>query len=350
MFGIYRTLLAILVVLQHLVLAPFVGSAAVVAFFVLSGYLMTYVMQRSYGYAPGGIARFCTNRFLRLFPSYWASLIICVATIMWVGADAARTFNRPMGIPDDLGGWLANLTMIYPAAMPPDFKPRIAPATWALTIELVFYALIALGISRNRLLTWIWFAAGLSWHIYVVVARLDFAWQYSFIGAGALPFATGALLYHHAKDLLRIVPQTRALLAVGVLGALAAPALVVLGRVMDSNVALQLGIYGNLLAHASIICALARLQPGKWKKLDEVVGDWSYHIYILHWATGLLWAVGVLGMASPERNLSGLVVAGLATLTAIAISLLLTRFVDAPIRSLRAKLRGTGDLARIEPR
>ena len=55
MFGTYRILLAIMVVLLHYADVPMIGQYAVFAFFSLSGYLMTFIMQQNYGYTARGI-------------------------------------------------------------------------------------------------------------------------------------------------------------------------------------------------------------------------------------------------------------------------------------------------------
>jgi peptidoglycan/LPS O-acetylase OafA/YrhL len=65
MFGTFRTILAALVVLQHFSPARLVGSMAVFAFFTLSGFLMTMLMDTTYRGRPEA---FALNRFLRLYP------------------------------------------------------------------------------------------------------------------------------------------------------------------------------------------------------------------------------------------------------------------------------------------
>jgi peptidoglycan/LPS O-acetylase OafA/YrhL len=44
-----------------------IGGYAVFGFYILSGYLMTLIMQKNYGYSRGGVARYAVNRFLRIY-------------------------------------------------------------------------------------------------------------------------------------------------------------------------------------------------------------------------------------------------------------------------------------------
>lgn len=73
MFGTYRTLLAVMVIFLHLGGMPVIGGYAVFGFYILSGYLMTLIMHKNYGYTRDGVARYAINRFLRIYPIYWVS-------------------------------------------------------------------------------------------------------------------------------------------------------------------------------------------------------------------------------------------------------------------------------------
>lgn len=94
MFGTYRTFLALIVVVHHLISIPIIGHYAVHGFFILSGYLMTFVMNVSYGYSLRGIRAFSINRFLRLYPSYWVVLLLTLLSIAFFGESNAIKYRE----------------------------------------------------------------------------------------------------------------------------------------------------------------------------------------------------------------------------------------------------------------
>ncbi|MFT6073162.1 MAG: peptidoglycan/LPS O-acetylase OafA/YrhL [Yoonia sp.] len=154
---------------------------AVQGFFVLSGYLMALVVCQVYGYSPRGFIAFASNRLLRLLPSYWVVLCLSVFVILIVGNQTSYTFRRAMYLPQTLPEWMQNATMIFPSWFPSDVKPRLPPATWALTVELFYYALIGLGLFHYKALTWTIFSAALAYHLTTIVLGYGFAFRYSFI-------------------------------------------------------------------------------------------------------------------------------------------------------------------------
>ncbi len=81
MFGTYRTFLALMVVALHLG-GLSMGGYAVFGFYVLSGYLMTLIMQNNYGYSALGFYKYALNRFLRIYPIYWVSIVF---SAIWFG-------------------------------------------------------------------------------------------------------------------------------------------------------------------------------------------------------------------------------------------------------------------------
>ena len=334
MFGLYRTFLAILVAFSHLVPVPVIGQHAVAGFFVLSGYLMTHIMQESYGYTGGGRGRFVVNRALRLYPSYLATLLLTVGVIAVVGSDATAAFHPYLSLPPSLSLWLQNLSLVFLDWMPNTVQPRLSPATWALTTELFYYALICAGISRSMRATLVWLVVSIAYHLFANMQDGDKSLTYFHILAGSLPFALGALIYHTKAA----VP--RALGSVGSLGWAAVGAIFVIVSgffaLNNEGAAGSGAFYLNILASAGIVVALKDAAGNR--RRDWWSGSFSYHIYILHWIVGFIvisYALEPLGLA-PQRGVPAFVITVAAC---CVISLGLTLWVDKPVEHLRKLVR-----------
>ena len=129
MFGTYRTLLALLVVVQHVGGIPVVGAYAVFGFYVLSGYLMTLIMQESYGYSLVGVKKYSLNRFLRIFPMYWIASLISLILIFVLGSNYTKSYHYVIYFPHDFSSVVNNLLLFFPFRE----EPRLVPPAWALT-------------------------------------------------------------------------------------------------------------------------------------------------------------------------------------------------------------------------
>lgn len=69
------------------------GTHGVLVFFVLSGFIIHYVHNKDIG-RPHRLGRYLFRRFMRLFPSYWAVLLL-------VGGTAIVTRLGAEGVPTD---------------------------------------------------------------------------------------------------------------------------------------------------------------------------------------------------------------------------------------------------------
>ncbi|MBT8410525.1 MAG: hypothetical protein KJP02_01835, partial [Octadecabacter sp.] len=98
--GALRFILASTVVLGHLFNVPHIGHMSVFFFFVLSGYLMTFVMQRSYGYSISGWKAFWVNRILRLYPTYLIVVALSVVVLSVIPKDVSSVFRGPLFLPE----------------------------------------------------------------------------------------------------------------------------------------------------------------------------------------------------------------------------------------------------------
>jgi peptidoglycan/LPS O-acetylase OafA/YrhL len=339
MFGLFRTYLAFWVVAHHLMAVPYLGKYAVQGFFVLSGYLMALVVTQVYGYSLRGFLVFAGNRLLRLLPSYWVVLCLTVFVILIVGNQTASTFRSAMYLPQTLSQWAQNATMIYPDWVPSRVSPRLSPATWALTVELFYYALIGLGLFRYRALTWAIFGLALVYHIATIILGYGFDSRYSFIPAGALAFSIGGLIYHYRFQLERSSPSivtTYALFLVSF------PLIGFIAEQLDNRNFLYVSraiYYVNLGVSALAVAWLSKPSQSLSSKRDRFIGDFSYHLYIAHWVVGLIVGYFILDLDGPTKRWDGVMLLTLTVIFCAILSLILRRYVDHPVERLRKSFR-----------
>ena len=342
MFGAFRLYLALLVIAQHLLGVPDVGAYAVFSFFVLSGFLMTAIMHETYGYDRGGRWRYAQNRFLRLYPNYWIAIAISVAVIGVVGPRFAADYFPDLRPPTTGFSALQNLTMVFANLFPVDVSPRLSPATWALTVEMTYYALIGLGISRSRRLTTLWLLLSLAYVAAVFALRLHSGWRYFAIPAGSLPFSVGAALYFHKDALYRRI-RTVALLGTGPLAFahLAVCAAFSVQACFGTHYAIaDLGRYVGIGVTALLLVRLYYEGPPRLpRSVDNLLGRYSYPAYLLHFQLGAL--TSYLLFRRPVIGFSGLSFLALVVnlgLIALAASAMLFG-VDPAIERLRTAIR-----------
>ena len=315
MFGAYRTLLAIAVVATHFGDMDGFGLVAVFGFFSLSGFLMTLLVNGPYQGRPKA---FLLNRFLRLYPLYWGVIAITL-TLLWFNDWAP--IGR-IGVPS----WPVLLRQIAFVNWWND-KPTLNNISWAVTNELIFYVLIAFGISATLKRSLIWLTVSVG----IVLASALFPptphlpdGLYFLPRAASLPFAVGATLYH-LSDFLAVLPKKRQ----PILGS-ASAAMVILMILTRASFAqrnfpiMMLWTYVSLIPAGMIILALFSWKP---TELDDKVGRFSYPII---WRST---RVRCLGRTWHRPRFLGRIGA------TIGISTLLLAFIDAPIEALRQKIR-----------
>lgn len=300
MFGTWRLLLAFEVVFAHLLGMTPLGGNAVFSFFVLSGFLMTAIMQKTYGYTVQGRMRFTANRLLRLLPNYWFAAATALLLLAAVGAESALAYKRILYRPETPLEWFENATMLFLSWRPIEVEPRLAPATWALTVEIFYYALICFGISRTEKRARWWFLGSLVWLAAVFAAGGDRTALYGTIASGSFPFAAGALAYHRREAILAFAERLR----IGALGAVGLRWLYLLifyqvlyGLVPSGLAARELAEAGTAaLSIVVVVCLFAVRRDHPIGRIDALLGAYSYPVYLLHWSCGLIGAALVYGL------------------------------------------------------
>ena len=122
-----------------------VGRIGVVAFFLISGYVIPFSIDPG---RPAPIGTFLIKRFFRIYPAYWVSVLLGAVSCWWI-------WGRHFG----LGDVLVNLTLLQ------DFfgVPAAEGLYWTLLVELEFYLLcVMLLLLRSLDNAWRLFALAAS--------------------------------------------------------------------------------------------------------------------------------------------------------------------------------------------
>ena len=338
MFGTYRTFLALLVVIMHIGGIPHLGVYAVFGFYCLSGYLMTYIMQKNYGYTIPGIFKFGINRILRIYPIYWISIMLSAILVITLGRQYTTDYHNSIYLPTGLYEIFRNISIFFPMRE----DPRLTPPAWALTVEIFFYILIALGLSKSKQVTIIWFVASILFHILALLPQNNWGRYFSPMAA-SLPFSTGALIYHYRGSVVRILDRIPRRLHTSL------PALLLglfflnwwIGTITE--LANDLFFYSNHVICSVLVAILhaRRSLPLINTRTDKLLGDLSYPIYLFHYQAGLIVMAlaSRLGMDMHRPDIT-LMLLTIPLVILISWVVTVTVSIERPIELIRTKIKG----------
>lgn len=338
MFGTYRTLLALMVVGYHLGGIPDIGAYAVFGFYTLSGYLMTLIMSKNYGYTWSGKTKYAINRILRIYPIYWVSIAFSAVLVFYVGEDFSSDYHQAIYFPHSLFEFFRNMVLFFPFAE----SPRLSPPAWALTVEIFFYIIIGFGISKNRKVVTCWFGLSIVYHMAVILLGGDWPARYYSIPAASLPFATGALIYHFKNNFL---------IRISIIGGTIQyhlPVILFGSILLNWSLGYLTGhtmgffFYTNYCLCALMIIVLAdrKSLPFISKKFDKFMGALSYPMYLVHYQVGLVIIV-IFGMAGLEFKRPDLFLMFSAIPLIFLASWVFAKAVEQPIELIRTRVKRT---------
>lgn len=181
--GILRLILALSVVAAHfggIFGMKFVGGQmAVQAFYIISGFYMSYILNQKYIGAKSSYKLFIGNRFLRLYPVYWTVLLFTVFFCIYVNyktsGNSFPVFGNYQKVEANLFSFiflaLSNIFIFgqdmvmflginsasgqlfftdnFTNTSPQLFTFLFVPQAWTLELEMLFY-LIAPFILRRK--------------------------------------------------------------------------------------------------------------------------------------------------------------------------------------------------------
>lgn len=296
--GLLRFLLAFSVSLMHggdvhFANINFVfGFDAVIFFFMISGFYMTLILNSKYN-SP---LLFYLNRALRLYPAYWIVLAFCMFMYPkgYVGPWTTVALFDFMNI----SMWFTQLTSLLDCSTPnlgfiglngAEIQNcsgilYIAPV-WSLSIELLFYALAPFVVKFGKSYLYkMAFLFGIS-VLYIVITILlklpTLPFRYNFFLPNLLWFVLGSLAYYaHLNGVFyKYIPNVRF------------SQISFFYAIIFSSLVYSLVPFFNFRLYfyaAMIFVGLPYLftldcQLKGWiKKLDYILGEVSYPLYICH--------------------------------------------------------------------
>ncbi len=123
-----------------------IGYLGVPIFFVISGYCIA--LSANYTITA---REFISRRFFKIFPTYWLSLLIVMLAVLFsllvYGANSVAT------LPKSLMGVVATLTIL---TSPFSSTETVNWVYWSLTVEIFFYAIVAVGLLMKDKFRFYW--------------------------------------------------------------------------------------------------------------------------------------------------------------------------------------------------
>lgn len=317
--GFFRFFLAFLVAASHLWGSMPHGFAAyaVWAFFVLSGFLMTYVISEKYKFQSDGLKNYAYNRFLRIYPLYFIAVILGIVTLYFYNIKGLKLteINGEFYMPNSITEWTHVFTLL------PIFQRGglPVPVSNALSIEVGYYFLLPL-LATSRGAALFGFIFGLILNFKLGIIGSNFPERYSNFIPCLLPFALGALICHFRKNLSKFaLPKTSFIfwLANGCLW------------FYFPSWPWHWGLYVSILISAWVVISLYENPVGK---IDKFLGDMSYPLYLFH-TTVAAWFVGYFGFFRDLKFFST------SFIFTIILCILIVIYIDRPLS--RLKIRDT---------
>lgn len=347
MLGFIRFFLSFFVIAFHLTqYLPNLGLLSVNFFYVISGYLITLVLQESYKFE---FAPFFKNRFLRLYPAYF--VLAVVSLVFSVGLESYSIFHPSWSSYWKIGDYFGN-AFVFPWAVLSDplvhvnsfgwsffesesLRFRLIPSTWSVGVEIVCYLILWLIAARSLLITLISVVVSIVWHAYVVYMGLQATLIYMPVAAAMLPFCLGALAYHlSVKFHLKPLSAGK-----GALVTLIVLTVFLVNWHLSIDVPFLPSVYyyfNTILAFLTVLFVNRSRHHGMMGTADKWLGDLAYPMFLGHYVFAFVgWRL--LGMSTtPVRGtevfMIGLV---LTILGSIAIVLL----VDRKVSNVRDRVR-----------
>jgi peptidoglycan/LPS O-acetylase OafA/YrhL len=279
------------------------GFYGVQLFFIISGFVIFMTLERTHT-----VMDFVVSRFARLYPTYWAAIIITTFNV-WL-------FFLPSGeVP--LSATLINFSMLQAWFS----VPHLEEVYWTLEVELAFYALVLALFALGSLKKINFVAIG--W----MCAMLVVVWEQKLTGNQIHPILRLSFILDYANLFLagimfyKLYQQDRALSTKLVLIAAAVVEFIIYGPAMGIVTMLFFALFLAVVFQVRSVSAILSFKPLVY------IGTISYSFYLIHENTGY----GILSWLYAYQ-ISPNIAIPVAFLGAFALAACLNRLVEIPSR------------------
>ncbi|VDN58341.1 unnamed protein product [Dracunculus medinensis] len=268
------------------------GFIGVDIFFVLSGFLITMILDQSKPITAFVVADFFRKRIQRIFPAYYLLLTI---VIIFGGSGHLINIDFEILLTDSIWAFIF-LSNVHDWIKNNDYFAAVISFfitignfnfllhTWSLAVEMQFYLLAPLIMKIRREFTY-------GNIIVIVISVLSLilhleaqaSQSFSFIFSRLWQFFCGTLAFHLSKMNNRIFVSDYYLKAW--------KALTILSLIIISPLSIIIHL-NEKLCRILVTGAVTIIIAGKWQDLSEkyltllgldFIGDLSYSLYLIHW-------------------------------------------------------------------
>lgn len=336
--GLLRFIYAIAVVLIHT--TPILGftllsrDLAVWSFFIISGFYMGLILNEKYVGKNKSYFLFLSNRFLRIYPVYFVSLILTMLLLVFLSAMHIQNplsdyLSFQTGIVARVWDFLRNTTLLI--APEYFYEPRTFPGylflsqAWTLQLELLFY-FFAPFLFRKK-----WYIVLLSLFVILV---FDYRFLYPlklFSGQSLIYrffanipfFLMGGVSYKLYSGLSKVSFKKRTLTTIF----FAFLCITLLYNYLNLSVPfVSSHHHTDWLYYAGLLIVIPFVfLYTKKSKTDRLIGELSYPAYIIH-----ALVITFLAVSFPGSTTSTLYSIAVVLIT-IVLSILLAFFVDRKV-------------------
>ncbi|MFZ4835748.1 acyltransferase family protein [Rouxiella sp. Mn2063] len=350
--GLFRLLLAISVVIAHVRSVFYhndesifnsiisrdnthfyiLSGHSVFVFFIISGFFMSMVINEKYNNLDRGFIKFWVNRGLRLYPVNIALLVLMFLFYFFSGINSYLTLSLPdQSIPLTVASFFSNIFFFGAELITFNHIENwsyVNPQIWSLSLELYFYILAPLIVSRSIKIIFAIAMASFALRVYLNIS--DFPpvpWRYFFFPSDIVFFLIGVIA-HRTKDATKNIGRMDLILIIRWVSLISVS--IILFNKQFWPIARDFDSISSWVFFVCVAMAVPLLfSITKKNKIDNFLGHLSYPVYLGH-----MFIVTIVYNYAKDSPDKGAITLFFSLVMAISLYFL----VDKPIEKLRKKI------------